>query len=51
MMMAVRTSETSVYSKETARRYVTEDSYLHTHLPDNLTSNFSEVTQQGSHSI
>jgi hypothetical protein len=50
MMVAVRTHETTVYS-ETTRRYITEDSYLHTRLPDNLKSNFTEVTQLGSHSI
>jgi hypothetical protein len=35
---AVRTSETSVYSKETTGRYIQEDSNLHTRCRENLKS-------------
>jgi len=35
-MEAVRTSETSVYSNETTRRYIPEDSKLHTHRREDL---------------
>jgi hypothetical protein len=35
-MMAVRTSETSVYSNETTRRYIPEGSKLHTRYRENL---------------
>jgi hypothetical protein len=38
MMEAVRTSETSVYSKETTRRYIPEGSKLHTRRRENLKS-------------
>jgi hypothetical protein len=37
-MEAVRTSETSVYSNETTRRYISEESHLHTRLRENLKS-------------
>jgi hypothetical protein len=36
MMETVRTSETSVYSNETTRRYIPEDSKLHTRCRENL---------------
>jgi hypothetical protein len=36
MMEAVRTSETSVYSNETARRYIPEGSNLHIRRRENL---------------
>jgi hypothetical protein len=38
MMEAVRTSETSIYSNETTRRYIPEGSTLHTCHRDNLKS-------------
>jgi hypothetical protein len=38
MMEAVRTSETSVHSNETTRRYIPEDSKLHTRRRENLKS-------------
>jgi hypothetical protein len=38
MMDAVRTSETSVYSSEATRRYIPEDSHLHTQRRENLIS-------------
>jgi hypothetical protein len=38
MMEAVRTSETSVYSNETTRRYIPEGSNLHTRRHENLKS-------------
>jgi hypothetical protein len=38
MMEAVRTSETSVYLNETTRRYIPEDSKLHTRRRENLKS-------------
>jgi hypothetical protein len=37
-MEAVRTSETSVYSNETTRRYIPEDSNLHTRHRKDLKS-------------
>jgi hypothetical protein len=37
-MEAVRTSETSVHSNETTRRYIPEDSILHTRRRENLKS-------------
>jgi hypothetical protein len=38
MMETVRTSETSVNSNETTRRYIPEDSKLHTRRRGNLKS-------------
>jgi hypothetical protein len=38
MMEAVRTSEMSVYSKETTKRYIPEHSKLHTRRLENLKS-------------
>jgi hypothetical protein len=38
MMVSVRTSETSVYSNWTARRYMPDDSHLHTRCRENLKS-------------
>jgi hypothetical protein len=38
MIEAVRTFETSVYSNETTRRYIPEDSKLHTRSRENLKS-------------
>jgi hypothetical protein len=38
MIEAVRTSETSVYSNETARLYIPEDSTLHNSRRENLKS-------------
>jgi hypothetical protein len=38
MMEAVRTSETSVNINLTTRRYIPEDSKLHTHRRENLKS-------------
>jgi hypothetical protein len=38
MMEAVRISETSVYSKETKRRYIPEGSRLHIRRRENLKS-------------
>jgi hypothetical protein len=38
MMEAVRTSETSVYSSETTRHCIPEDSHLHTRRRENLKS-------------
>jgi hypothetical protein len=38
MMEAVRTSETSVNTNFTTRRYITEDSKLHTRRRENLKS-------------
>jgi hypothetical protein len=38
MMEAVRTSETSVNTNLTTRRYIPEDSKLHTRLRENLKS-------------
>jgi hypothetical protein len=43
MMEAVRTSETSVYSNETTRHYITEGSNLHTRRRENLKSHESFV--------
>jgi len=37
-MEAVRSSETSVCSNETTRRYIPEGSHLHTRRRDNLKS-------------
>jgi hypothetical protein len=41
MMEAVRTSETSVNFNVTIRRYIPEDSKLHTHRRENLLSHSS----------
>jgi hypothetical protein len=38
MMEAVQTSETSVYSYQSTRRYNPEDSHLYTHRRENLKS-------------
>jgi hypothetical protein len=38
MMVAVRTSETSVYCNETTRRYIPEGYFLHTCRRENLKS-------------
>jgi hypothetical protein len=38
MMEAVRISETSVHSIETTRRYIPEDSEIHTRRSENLKS-------------
>jgi hypothetical protein len=38
MMEAVRTSETSVHSNESTRRYIPDDSKRHTRRRDNLKS-------------
>jgi hypothetical protein len=44
MMEAVRTSETSVHFNVATRRYIQEDSILHTRHRENLKSNnFNEV--------
>jgi hypothetical protein len=40
-MEAIRTSETSVYSNETTRRYIPEDSKRHTRRRENLKSNIT----------
>jgi RNase P subunit RPR2 len=40
MIEAIRTSKTSVYSNDTTRRYISEDSKLHTRRRENLTSHF-----------
>jgi hypothetical protein len=42
MMNVVRTSETSVYSSETARRYIPDDSYLRIRRRKNLKSHMVE---------
>jgi hypothetical protein len=42
MMEAVRTSETSVYSKAT-RRYIPEGSHLHTRRRENLKSHLTSL--------
>jgi hypothetical protein len=41
MMEAVRTTETSVYSNETTRRYIPQGSNLHTRRRENL----NEISQ------
>jgi hypothetical protein len=43
MMEAVRTSETSVYSKETTKHYIPEASNLHTRGHENLKSDILEL--------
>jgi hypothetical protein len=43
MMEAVRTFETSVYSKETTRRYIPDISNLHTRGHENLKSDVLEL--------
>jgi hypothetical protein len=40
MLEALRTSETSVCSNETTRRYITESSNIHTRRRENLKSHF-----------
>jgi hypothetical protein len=42
-MDAVRTSKTSLYSNESTRRYISEDSNPHTRRPENLKSHISEI--------
>jgi hypothetical protein len=43
MMEAVRTSETLVYSNETTRRYIPEDSNPHTRHRENLKSHIETL--------
>jgi hypothetical protein len=52
MMEAVRNSETSVYSNENTRRYIPEDSKLHSNnrLMNNNVSG-SMVLERSSHNI
>jgi hypothetical protein len=48
MMEAVRTSETLVYSNETTRRYIPDDSKLHTSRRENLKSH-TETTKSNKY--
>jgi hypothetical protein len=43
VMEAVRSSETSVYSNETTRRRIPEDSNLHTRRRENLRPHAEEI--------
>jgi hypothetical protein len=46
MMEAARTSETPVHSDVTTRRYIPEDSKLHTRRRENLTSHRVTATSE-----
>jgi hypothetical protein len=48
-MEAVRTSETSVNIKLTTRRYILEDSKLHTHRRENLKSHVINLYGEATH--